>query len=126
MALIASLCSYIEEQATFKLPPNKEIIIAGGYDNNENCYTITCEGVKELVHLKSNHQEADTRLILHLIDRAENKDRRVLIKADDTDVLILLLYYFWAKELRSEFLRPKLPKRCKPCYWKNGRICLKS
>jgi hypothetical protein len=89
------LSSYIEEQATFKLPPNKEIIIAGGYDNNENCYTITCEGVKELVHLKSNHEEADTRLILHLIDRAENKDRRVLIKADDTDVLILLLYYFW-------------------------------
>jgi hypothetical protein len=101
MALIAFLSSFFEEQATFKLPPNKEIIIVGGY-NNENYYTITCEWVKELVHLKLNHAEADTRLILHLIDRAENKDRRVLIKADDTDVLILLLYYFWDNELTRE------------------------
>jgi hypothetical protein len=31
----------------------------------------------------------------------------------------------WAEGLRPEFLRPKPPKHCKPCNWKNGTHVIK-
>lgn len=48
--------------------------------------------------MKCNHEEADTRIIFHLTNSL-NKNRTVVIKSDDTDVLVLLLYYYWNNEI---------------------------
>ena len=42
--------------------------------------------------LSSYQEKADTRLILHAIDLAKTH-QRIIIRCDDTDVLVLLLYY---------------------------------
>ncbi|CAG9822046.1 unnamed protein product [Phaedon cochleariae] len=49
-------------------------------------------GTTEESHLRCNHEEADTRLILHISHQRHNK---MIIKSDDTDVFVLLLYYYW-------------------------------
>ena len=43
-------------------------------------------------HLFSTQEEADTRLVLHVIELATTHIR-VIVRCDDTDVLVLLLYY---------------------------------
>lgn len=49
-------------------------------------------GVHCLPELYSTQEEADTRMVLHAIhlsDRYQN----IIVKSDDTDVLVLLIYY---------------------------------
>jgi len=57
----------------------------------EKCIKINTTGVDEVNELASNHEEADTRMMLH-IKHAANKYSNVICAADDTDVLILCLY----------------------------------
>ncbi len=44
-------------------------------------------------HLFSTQEEADTRLVLHVIGLATTHTR-VIVSCDDTGVLMLLLYYY--------------------------------
>ena len=49
----------------------------------------------------STPEEADTRLVLHVIDLATTHTR-VIVRCDDTDVLVLLLYYYHDRGLLSD------------------------
>ena len=40
-----------------------------------------------------NHEEFDTRVMLHAANAAEQGHKRILIRANDTDVVVLLLNY---------------------------------
>lgn len=57
-------------------------------------------------NLKANHEEADTRLIFHISQ--QTNFHTIVVKADDTDILILLLYFnfndssFETKEIYME------------------------
>ena len=42
--------------------------------------------------LKCNHSEADTRVILHMIE-ADKSTGDIVIRAPDTDILVLLLHH---------------------------------
>ncbi len=46
--------------------------------------------------LESNHEEADTRIILHVLhaDRPSGRKGRIVIKCKETFVLVLCIYYF--------------------------------
>lgn len=50
-------------------------------------------GIESLVDLPTYcyQEEADTRLVLHAIHLAQSHSR-LIIKCDDTDVLVLLVY----------------------------------
>ena len=49
-------------------------------------------GVREQPEMFSAHEEADTRILLHTIDLATTHSRLIL-RCDDTDRLVFLIYY---------------------------------
>ena len=55
--------------------------------------------IQSLQHLKLTYDEADTKMVIHMIDANDTfmeigVQGKNIIKSPDTDVLILLLYYF--------------------------------
>ena len=82
---------YVEEKVQNGPPSGKSIILSGGYKDGQIVQQITQNNFVELNHLFSS-QEADTRVILHSAEFC-NVASRIIIRADDTDVLVLLLFY---------------------------------
>lgn len=58
---------YLLELSADELRIEEALIIAGGFENPELCFSVTKNGVTELEDLRSSHDEADTRLILHVL-----------------------------------------------------------
>ena len=54
---------------------------------------VTRSRCREVQALRSNHEEADTRIILHA-KHAAQPDRRLVIQTPDTDVLVLSVTHF--------------------------------
>ena len=67
---------------TYKLS-NKLLFVT----HNQECWKLQSSSTSLLPELKCSHEEADTRMILH----AKHIQEPVLVHADDTDVLVLLL-----------------------------------
>ena len=44
-------------------------------------------------HLRSSHEESDTRIVLHAADAAAHGIKRVVVCSKDTDVLVLLAFH---------------------------------
>ena len=65
------------------------IIAGGGFPEPENARSSK----REVATLWANHEEADTRLILHAKDAIECNFKRIVVMCKDTDVLLLLLYH---------------------------------
>ena len=65
----------------------------------EDCWKITSTTASLVPELKSNHEEADTRMVLH----AHHAGGKCVIHAEDTDVLVLLVGH--AHDLGSCFLK---------------------
>ena len=91
MALIYFLSKYIEEKAPERIPQERTLVIAGGYLNGEIVREIDDQGGRNLDKLFSTHEEADTKMILHATHMSSYP--RTIIRSDDTDFLVLLLYY---------------------------------
>ena len=68
-------------------------MIGGGFRDVEKAVTVTRGQCREAQALRSNHEEADTRMILHA-KYAARTDRRLVIQSPDTDVLILSVSHF--------------------------------
>ena len=67
----------------------KEIVTSGGFKDEQEVWSSRNNpGVSQL---SSNHEEADTRLILHAI---VSNYKYIVISSRDTDVLVLLLSHF--------------------------------
>lgn len=76
---------------------DREIVTAGGFceiDKVES--TMGCD----IDSLKSDHEEADTRIILHAKEASEQGYERLVVRCKDTDVLVLLP--FFSNELCQE------------------------
>ena len=63
------------------------------YINNDLCYRFKCRDgkIERVVKLKfkcSSHEEADTKIIYHI---HQTKKSNILIRCNDTDVLVILL-----------------------------------
>ncbi|KAK4885392.1 hypothetical protein RN001_001663 [Aquatica leii] len=68
--------------------------------------------VKSPELLVSNHEEADTRILLHVLSAKISGYRRCIVDCNDTDVLVLLLHFrkhltqeVWMKTGKSDSLR---------------------
>ena len=66
----------------------KEILLVD--NSGEQCYLITKERVTEIVELRSTQQEADTRMITHMLHET-SKYSTIIVAAEDTDVFAILL-----------------------------------
>ena len=69
---------------------DKELHVTSG----NRCYKITAERVEEEEELRSEQEEADTRLLLHVQHAAtEQRYRSIIVSSEDTDVRILCLAF---------------------------------
>ena len=59
--------------------------------------------VTEEYLLSSTHKEADTRVFLHVLSAIKNGCKRIIIRASDTDIVVIALYLF--EQLASEGLQ---------------------
>ena len=73
-----------------KIPVGQKFIVSG---TGVHHLTEELEGCLSVDHLKSNHDEADTRLLLHAADILKSVELAV-IRTVDTDVLVLALHHF--------------------------------
>lgn len=89
--LTSEICKIGKE----KLAANKKLIIMGGYKEGERVVCVTCEVCKDLedLHLSSDQEEADTRLLLHA-KHATHPETRIIVQSPDTDVLVLCTTHF--------------------------------
>ncbi|CAG9762726.1 unnamed protein product [Ceutorhynchus assimilis] len=92
MSLIKFVTQYLIKSSP-KLPPEKVLWIAGGLQDGSMSIKVKNSGVTVDELLQSNHEEADTRLIFHLVHSSTGSP--IVVKSDDTDVLVLLIYFYW-------------------------------
>ena len=71
------------------LPEQYELVTGGGFSNETEARSTRRTGIP----LQANHEEADTRLILHSLEAAREGYERVLVHSRDTDVFLLLTHF---------------------------------
>ena len=71
------------------LPDRYELVIGAGYHD----MLKTTSKRRELPHLSANHEETDTRIILHALDATREGYDIIVVKCQDTDVLVLMIYH---------------------------------
>ena len=85
----ADLSNFLSEEVLQNVPHGKVVVVSGGFTlgtevrPSNSSIDITC--------LKANHEEADTRLVLHAINC---EYETVAVYSSDTDVLLLLVSHF--------------------------------
>ena len=88
----ASLAHFLstEISESYSAPPGRELVINGGFKETLKVWSsdTSRQDVRELT---SDHEEADTRIVLHARDAAARGYKQVNILCRDTDVLVLLL-----------------------------------
>lgn len=93
-ALLVFITNYFLKELPNLMNDCETIIIAGGFANPQLCFEVNnIEGSKNVKNLNSNQEEADTRIILHVLSESKSGNT-ILVKSVDTDVLILLLHYY--------------------------------
>lgn len=90
--LISFLCKEWCEMAKSKLRRDQELIIGGGLTDPTLAIMISNGRSRTLDELKSDHEEADTRMILHA-SHASSSKARIVIHSPDTDVAILSIHF---------------------------------
>lgn len=74
-----------------KLQPGQLLVIGGGFEDPCDAFVISTQSVDPLPELRSNHEEADTRMILHA-NHASSSKKRIIIQSPDTDVAVLSVH----------------------------------
>ncbi len=67
-----------------------EIITAGGFEDVRDANSSTG---REISALHADHEEADTRIVLHAVEARTQQFQRTIVACRDTDVLVLLLNF---------------------------------
>ncbi len=98
-ALLSFLCE--EWSATPLSQPGMQLYLGGGFHEETKTMLVTDQSVSSVLDLQSTQEEADTRIILHLIHAVSNGVERVVIHANDTDVIVLCIYYLSTDKLNT-------------------------
>lgn len=67
----------------------KTVVVSGGFTSETEVQSTDPSMNTDL--MKSNHEEADTRIVLHCI---HTNAKTIVVSARDTDILILLLAHY--------------------------------
>lgn len=77
------------------LRESTQLVIGGGFKDGERCVAITRDSCVDVEDLKSNQEEADTRMLLHAKYAAgQCQEAKIVIQSPDTDVLVLSAAHF--------------------------------
>ena len=82
----ADLASFLCRELLAQAPPDKEIVVAGGFTDKRQIQLSKATNNRS--HLNATHEEADTRMVLQCI---HNNSETIVVSARDTDVLLLLV-----------------------------------
>ena len=88
VSLSAFLTEAWIEMAKQSLPVDKELVIGGGVTDGQLALSIKNGECTNVTALHCDHEEADTRMLLHA-KHASRDAQRVVVQAPDTDVLLL-------------------------------------
>ena len=92
-----NLCAFLGDTwcqtAQKHLQRGQMIVLGGCFSDGERALQVTKDGCENVLHLRSDHEEADTRLLLHAKHAAETHNR-IVIQSPDTDVVVLSVAHF--------------------------------
>ena len=71
---------------------NKEVYLAHGRECHLFCSIGNAVDVVPVLQLTSDHEEADTRMLLHTYHAAQNGFENIVIRTPDTDVFVIAIY----------------------------------
>ena len=93
--LLNFLCeTWSEDEQMEPSMGSTRLYLGDGFNEETKSVLITDGTVTDVADLESTHQEADTRVILHFVYSVQNEGvERVIIHANDTDVIITCVYY---------------------------------
>ena len=74
-------------------PSHVEVVVSQIQPSNDHPCIKVVQEQRELAHLRSDMDEADMRIIPHVMDAVSCGNRNVVVLSNDTDVIVLLLYY---------------------------------
>lgn len=85
--------------------PSREVIMKSSR-NKEKLINLICQAETESrLHLigdkqcKFGHEEADVNIIAYMLTAIQNGAKNIQITADDTDIFVLLLHFYWKHKL---------------------------
>ena len=105
------LSTYMMEHGN--LPHGCELMTGGGCRDH---VTAKSTIYRDIADLRSNHEEADTRLILHAIHAVTiTQCSRILVVGRDTDVLLLLIHFFGSKDVEVWMMSGTAHHEMLPC-----------
>lgn len=70
-----------------------QLYLGGGFTEETKTLLVNARLVTSVPGLESTHEEADTRFILHTSHVARNGTELVVLHVNDTDVIVLCIYY---------------------------------
>ena len=85
----ADLADFLSKEIVFNARHDTAIVTSGGF--REELMVKSSEESIALVPLVANHEEADSRIVLHAVNMTSDM---VIVNSTDTDVLILLVSHF--------------------------------
>ena len=83
------LSELLTKQIILQSPENKVVVVAGGLRDITGVKSSDPE--LDVSELQANHEEADTRLVLHCIHIDADS---IVVSARDTDILVLLIAHY--------------------------------
>ena len=81
------------EMAEAQLQIGQTVVLGGGFTNSQKAFKVTKGHCEDVSPLESDHEEADTRLLLHA-KHASHNHNRIVIQSSDTDVAVLCAAHF--------------------------------
>ena len=101
----ADLAHFLSEELCSQAPVDKEIVVACGFTDEVEVKSST--GATDLGPLKSTHEEADTRLVLHAV----HSQFHTVVSSRDTDVLLLLVSHFQRMQCQHLWMKSGTSKK---------------
>ena len=90
------------EASNHLLPDGVTINLAGGFSNRLKSVSVNSKyGMQSLESASSTQEEGDTRVISHTKVCVENICKGIVIRANDTDIVMLALYFFKKLQLKA-------------------------
>ena len=83
---------YLTEHCHEMLSHTQHVYVSGGLQ--AKALEVSFEVIEFVKQLRSNHEEADTRMLLHGASQARSGVNRVVVASPDTDVFVLLVHHY--------------------------------
>jgi hypothetical protein len=86
-----------------QLALGQQLVLGGGFKGGKECKLVTRGQVVQMPALESDHEEADTRLVLHA-HHASSDHSQVIVQSPDTDVAVICMHTYTSMKCKELWL----------------------